>query len=59
MPASGSGMPKTVTATRTAVAAAAIAHQCGGSLRPASRPNSTKIGSAATSVESNQLCSGS
>src|SRR2546426_10606109 len=59
MPARGKGMPKTVTATTTAVAPAAMAHQCGRTRRPASRPNSTRIGRAATSVERSQLCNGS
>src|SRR5207249_5373221 len=59
MPASRKGIPKTATATRTAVPAPAIAHQCGFTLSPASNPNSTRIGSAATRVERIQLCSGS
>src|ERR1700684_2155703 len=45
--------------TRTAVAAAAMAHQWGFTRRPASRVNSTMIGSAATRVESHQWPSGS
>src|SRR6266576_664180 len=59
MPASETGNPKTETATSTAVPAAAIAHQWGFSRSPASRPNNTRIGSAATRVEKTQLCSGS
>src|ERR1051325_37426 len=59
MPASEAGIPKTSTATSTAVAAPAMAHQCGFTRNPASRPNSTRIGSAATRVEKTQLCSGS
>ena len=59
MPASAGGMWKAVIATSAAVAAAAIAHQCGRSRRPASSPNSTRIGSAATRVESIQLWNGS
>src|SRR3989454_7219618 len=59
MPASGNGMPNTVTATTTAVPAPAMAHQCGFTLSPASRPNSTRIGKAATRVERIQLCNGS
>src|SRR5207245_9294012 len=59
IPASRSGIPKIVTATTTAVAAPAIAHQCGFTLSPASNPNSTRIGRAATTVERIQLCSGS
>src|SRR5256886_2353475 len=51
MPASGNGIPNTVTATRTAVPAPAMAHQCGFTLSPANRPNSTRIGNAATKVE--------
>src|SRR5207244_128893 len=47
MPASRNGIPKTRTATRTAVPAPAIAHQCGFTLSPASNPNNTRIGSAA------------
>src|SRR5205814_2872257 len=57
--ASGNGIPNTVTATSAAVAAPAIAHQCGRQRSPASAPNSTTIGSTATSVESIQLWSGS
>src|SRR5213080_2662913 len=48
-----------VTATTTAVPAPAMAHQCGLTLSPASRPNSTRIGKAATRVERIQLCNGS
>src|SRR6266487_2227348 len=59
MPASDAGIPKTSTATSTAVAAPAMAHQWGFTRNPASRPNSTRIGSAATRVEKTQLCSGS
>src|SRR3989441_11230828 len=59
MPASGNGIPNTVTATTTAVPAPAMAHQCGFTLSPASRPNSTRIGKAATRVERIQLCNGS
>src|SRR2546428_13344293 len=59
MPASGNGIPKTVTATTTAVPAPAMAHQCGLTLSPANRPNSTRIGNAATKVERIQLCNGS
>src|SRR2546426_7244090 len=59
MPASGNGIPNTVTATRTAVPAPAMAHQCGFTLSPANRPNSTRIGNAATKVERIQLCNGS
>src|SRR3989442_9637808 len=59
MPASGNGIPNTVTATTTAVPAPAMAHQCGLTLSPASRPNSTRIGKAATRVERIQLCNGS
>src|SRR5207244_186795 len=59
IPASRNGIPKIVTATTTAVAAPAIAHQCGFTLSPASNPNSTRIGRAATTVERIQLCSGS
>src|SRR5438445_13404136 len=59
MPASGNGMPKTVVATMTAVTPPAMAHQWGRTRRPASRPNSTRIGRAATSVERSQLCNGS
>src|SRR5205807_5643440 len=59
MPASETGIPKTETATSTAVPAPAIAHQWGFTRSPASRPNSTRIGNAATSVDRAQLCSGS
>src|SRR2546430_11959921 len=59
MPASGNGIPNTVTATTTAVPAPAMAHQCGLTLSPANRPNSTRIGNAATRVERIQLCNGS
>src|SRR2546426_6746908 len=59
MPASRTGIPKMRTATATAVPAPAIAHQCGFTLSPASNPNSTRIGRAATRVERIQLCSGS
>src|ERR1041385_6013048 len=59
MPASEAGIPKTSTATSTSVAAPAMAHQCGFTRNPASRPNSTRIGRAATRVEKTQLCSGS
>src|SRR5256712_12963230 len=59
MPASGNGIPNTVTATTTAVPAPAMAHQCGLTLSPANRPNSTRIGNAATKVERIQLCNGS
>src|SRR6266568_1779405 len=59
MPASDAGIPKTRTATSTAVPAPAMAHQWGFTRSPASRPNSTRIGSAATRVEKTQLCSGS
>src|SRR6266550_4692313 len=59
MPASETGIPKTETATSTAVPAPAIAHQWGFTRSPASRPNSTRIGNAATSVDRIQLCSGS
>src|SRR2546425_2151085 len=59
MPASRNGIPKMRTATATAVPAPAIAHQCGFTLSPASNPNSTRIGRAATRVERIQLCSGS
>src|SRR5439155_1706805 len=59
VPASRNGIPKTRTATRTAVPAPAIAHQCGFTLSPASNPNNTRIGSAATRVERIQLCNGS
>src|SRR5437867_817545 len=59
MPASDAGIPKTSTATSTAVAAPAMAHQWGFTRSPASRPNNTRIGSAATRVEKTQLCSGS
>src|SRR5207245_10812262 len=59
MPASGHGIPNTVTPTRTAAPAPAMAHQCGFTLSPANRPNSTRIGNAATKVERIQLCNGS
>src|SRR6266699_2211035 len=59
MPASEAGIPKTSTATSTAVAAPAMAHQWGFTRSPASRPNNTRIGSAATRGEKTQLCSGS
>src|SRR5712691_5623165 len=59
MPASETGIPKTETARSSAVPAPAIAHQWGFSRSPASRPNSTRIGNAATSVDRIQLCSGS
>src|SRR2546427_8254432 len=59
MPASSTGTPNTVTATTTAVPAPAMAHQCGFTLSPASKPNSTRIGKAATRVERIQLCNGS
>src|SRR5213083_2732665 len=59
MPASETGIPKTTTATSTAVPAPAIAHQWGFSRSPASRPKSTRIGRAATRVDRIQLCSGS
>src|SRR2546427_11925811 len=59
MPASDNGIPNTVTATTTAVPAPAMAHQCGFTLSPASKPNSTRIGKAATRVERIQLCNGS
>src|SRR6059036_49705 len=59
MPASETGIPKTATATSTAVPAPAIAHQWGFSRSPASRPKSTRMGNAATSVDRIQLCSGS
>src|SRR5438477_155959 len=59
MPASETGIPNTRTATSTAVPAPAIAHQWGFNRSPASRLNSTRIGSAATRVEKTQLCSGS
>src|SRR6266566_3559316 len=59
MLASETGIPKTETATSTAVPAPAIAHQWGFTRSPASRPNSTRIGNAATSVDRIQLCSGS
>src|SRR2546422_6217364 len=36
-----------------------MAHQCGFTLSPASRKNSTRIGRAATRVERIQLCNGS
>src|SRR5262249_46354239 len=53
------GMPNTKMATRTAVVAPAIAHQCGRTFRPASSPSRTTMGSAATSVESHQWPNGS
>src|SRR3989442_316748 len=59
MPASETGIPKTETATSTAVPAPAIAHQSGFNRSSASRPNRTRIGNAATSVDRIQLCSGS
>src|ERR1700675_2220601 len=46
-------------ATSTAVAAPATAQRCAFTLKPASNPNSTRIGSAATSVESHQCPNGS
>ena len=42
-----------------AVKAPEMAHQCGFTLKPASNPNSTMMGSAATSVDSHQWPSGS
>src|SRR6266566_2316404 len=42
-----------------AVRAPAIAHQCGLTFSPASKPNSTMMGNAATSVDSHQCPSGS
>src|SRR5713101_8684594 len=59
MPASANGIPNTVTATTTAVTAPAIAHQCGLTRNPARRPNSTRMGRAATRVDRIQLFSGS
>src|SRR3989442_654803 len=58
-PAIATDIQKTVTATTTAVPAPAMAHQCGLTLSPANRPNSTRIGNAATRVERIQLCNGS
>src|ERR1700741_3100263 len=57
--ASLEGIPNTKIAQRTAVVAPAMAHQCGRTLRPASNPSSTTIGSAATRVESHQWPKGS
>ena len=48
------GMPKTKIAHKTAVAAPAMAHKCAFTLNPASSPNSTITGSAATSVDNHQ-----
>src|SRR5260370_21497336 len=53
------GILNTNIAQRTAVVAPAMAHQCGRTLRPASNPSSTTIGSAATRVESHQWPRGS
>src|ERR1700756_1849878 len=57
--ASLEGIPNTKIAQRTAVVAPAMAHQCGRTLRPASNPSRTTIGSAATRVESHQWPRGS
>ena len=59
MAASASGILKKMIATSTAVEAPAMAHQCGFTLRPASNPNSTMMGSAATSVDNHQWPKGS
>src|SRR5213080_2883657 len=57
--ASATGIPKTATAIRTAVPAPAMAHQCGFTRSPASKPNSTRMGNAAMRVDRIQLCNGS
>ena len=54
MAASVTGIPKNTTATAAAVNAPAIAHKCGFTLRPASSPNRTRSGNAATKLESHQ-----
>src|SRR5436309_1476896 len=59
MAASVSGILKKATATRIAVRAPALAHQCGFIFKPPSKPKSTRMGRAATSVESHQWPSGS
>src|SRR5579883_2249959 len=59
MAASASGILKKITATRMAVSAPEIAHRCGLTLRPASSPKRTRMGRAATRVESHQGPKGS